>query len=185
MRNQKLMSQREYAKRRGVSHQAVSKAVRDERIPTVDGKIDPVEADKAWEANTNPVVSPKAKAKSETPATLSPSPETQVEIGNGSFAEARRKHEWLRVGEKALHLSRLRKKLVDAETVEVAAFNQARAERDALLNWVDRNSALIAGELGVEERNVHVVLSKYIREFLSEQVEAPLLHEEPQGQAIG
>jgi hypothetical protein len=49
------VSLREYARRRGVSHTAVAKAIRDQRITAeADGSIDPVKADLQWDAETNP-----------------------------------------------------------------------------------------------------------------------------------
>ncbi len=49
-----LLSRRAYAKRRGCSHVAVLKAIREGRISTVDGMIDPDLADREWAANTLP-----------------------------------------------------------------------------------------------------------------------------------
>ena len=47
------VSLREYARRRGVSHTAVQKAIASGRIGTEpDGTIDPDRADLDWEANT-------------------------------------------------------------------------------------------------------------------------------------
>lgn len=51
------VSLREYARRRGVSHTAVGKAIKDGRItPEPDGSIDPVKADLEWDAQTNPAM---------------------------------------------------------------------------------------------------------------------------------
>lgn len=48
-----LMGVREYARHRGVSHVAVMKAVKAGRISNIDGKIDPVVADREWAQNTD------------------------------------------------------------------------------------------------------------------------------------
>ncbi|MBN9475395.1 MAG: hypothetical protein ABS43_01735 [Bordetella sp. SCN 67-23] len=53
-----LMGIREYARHRGVRHRAVQKAIESGRIRSVDGedgrpKIDPVQADRDWELNTD------------------------------------------------------------------------------------------------------------------------------------
>lgn len=47
-----LITQAEYARRRGVAKSAVTKAVSERRITLIDGKIDPVVADIQWERNT-------------------------------------------------------------------------------------------------------------------------------------
>lgn len=49
-----LVSQRAYARHRGTTHRAVQKAIESGRIATHDGKIDPAEADRMWELNTDP-----------------------------------------------------------------------------------------------------------------------------------
>lgn len=49
-----LVSQREYARRRGVTHRAVQKAIMAGRIMAHDGKIDPAQADTDWPLNTDP-----------------------------------------------------------------------------------------------------------------------------------
>ncbi len=48
-----LISQREYARRLGVSHVAVQRAVKAGRISTVNGKIDPAQAGQQWQENTD------------------------------------------------------------------------------------------------------------------------------------
>jgi hypothetical protein len=47
-----LISQAEYAKHRGCSEAAVSKAISKNRISLIDGKIDPTVADMQWAKNT-------------------------------------------------------------------------------------------------------------------------------------
>lgn len=47
-----LITQSEYARRRGVAKSAVAKAVSEGRISLVNGKIDPAVADIQWEQNT-------------------------------------------------------------------------------------------------------------------------------------
>ena len=47
-----LISQADYAKHRGVSEAAVSKAIKDKRITLTEGKIDPVAADAQWARNS-------------------------------------------------------------------------------------------------------------------------------------
>ena len=49
------MSRRQYAAHRGVSHTAVGKAISSGRISLEpDGSIDPVTADRQWDAQTDP-----------------------------------------------------------------------------------------------------------------------------------
>ncbi|MCA3459333.1 MAG: hypothetical protein IOD03_19310 [Methylocystis sp.] len=49
------VSRRQYAAHRGVSHTAVAKALATGRITAeADGSIDPVKADRQWDAATDP-----------------------------------------------------------------------------------------------------------------------------------
>ncbi len=50
-----LISLREFARRNGVSDMAISKAVRAGRLPHVNGKIDPDQAQPVWERIKDPV----------------------------------------------------------------------------------------------------------------------------------
>lgn len=47
-----VITQAEYARRRGCTEGAVRRAIRDGRITLIDGKIDPVAADAQWRRNT-------------------------------------------------------------------------------------------------------------------------------------
>ena len=49
------LSIRAYARRRGVSHVAVLRAIKQGRVPVEpDGTIDPAKADASWERSTDP-----------------------------------------------------------------------------------------------------------------------------------
>ena len=50
-----LITQAEYARRRGVTQAAVCKAVKRCRIPVIEGKLDPLVADVLWKARTDPL----------------------------------------------------------------------------------------------------------------------------------
>ena len=97
--NVELITQAEYARRRGVAKSAVAKAVAERRISLIDGKIDPSVADIQWERNT------RARADSgrattegaplgfEVPAATGPAPTTAPtsdEQGEYSVNRARR-----------------------------------------------------------------------------------------------
>ena len=50
-----LISLREFARRNGVSDRAIGKAVKSGRLPSVDGKIDPDQAQEVWDRIKDPV----------------------------------------------------------------------------------------------------------------------------------
>lgn len=64
--NVELITQAEYARRRGVAKSAVAKAVAERRITLIEGRIDPSVADIQWERNT------RARADSGRPVSARP-----------------------------------------------------------------------------------------------------------------
>jgi hypothetical protein len=94
-----LISMREYSRRRGVAVSAVSKAVKSKRITLVRGKIDPIKANKQWDANTQPgqrAVNTRRKAPSAAPPPAAADPgqtrDTPDQQPN-SYATARARRE--------------------------------------------------------------------------------------------
>jgi len=153
-----LVSVRQYAKHRGVSHTAVQKAVKQGRIKLTDGKVDVQAADRDWSRNSSPVNAPKPPART-------------VPTGDGpasgpTYAQSRAVRE--------LYLARLAKiefeeraaKLVSRDEVTVAAFTTARTVRDNLLNVPDRLAAMLAAE--DDPTRVHEILTEEIRKALIE-----------------
>ena len=59
-------------------------------------------------------------------------------------------------------------KLVDANEVEQAAFNRARAVRAAWESWPNRVAGPLAAALGVEMRTTRIALEQFVREHLLE-----------------
>ena len=62
-----LVSQRAYARHRGVSLAAVQKAIRSRRIRLVDGRIDVDRADREWARNTRPQREPLSYSAPQPP----------------------------------------------------------------------------------------------------------------------
>jgi hypothetical protein len=137
------ISIRAYARHRGVSHTAVEKAIAAGRIGTLaDGSIDPATADAEWERNT---FYPHGGA----------SPQ---------YAQARTVHEHYRARLARLDYEERVGQLVSK--VEVAAFNQYRRFRDAMLNIPDRISAQLAAE--TDAARVYEILAAEIRKTLGD-----------------
>jgi hypothetical protein len=154
-----LVSFRQYAKHRGVSHTAVEKAVKQGRIRTTpEGKLDVEQADRDWGRNSSPVNAPRQASRAAEP---------NDGAGRGpTYAQSRAVRE--------LYLARLAKiefeeraaKLVSRDEVTVAAFTKARTVRDNLLNIPDRVAAMLAAES--DPTRVHQILSDEIRKALIE-----------------
>jgi DNA-binding transcriptional regulator YhcF (GntR family) len=154
-RKRKLVSQREYARRRGVSHVSVQRAVKSGRISTATGKIDPARADREWRTNTdrskprNRITGrPKhARAQGEPSEPMDLDDAHEPHGGNGTatgYAKARAARELYQAQLVKLELDRQRGTLVRADQVRVAAFNSARNARDQLMALPHRVAAILA-----------------------------------------
>jgi hypothetical protein len=177
-----LISLREYARRRGVSHSSVRRAVRSGRITTINGKIDPARADIEWAENTdltkprNSVtgvpkmvrdpVGPAEPMDLEGHAEIDPSP---VPSGPGSartFAKARTAREGYEARIAKVKYERLTGQLISADEVRVAAFNRARRTRDLLLALPDRLAPVLSATKTSEE--CHRILTEELTRICEE-----------------
>lgn len=169
------LSQRAYARHRGVSHVSVKKAIDAGRIILgVDGTIDPAVADRQWEANT---VQPKhcmkhatAAPKAATKATIGvAAPAATDQPGKGmNLLTARTANEIVRAQTGKVRLAKLKGELIDRNQAIAQVFKLARTERDAWVNWPTRVSAEMAATLGVDPHTMHIALESVVREHLLE-----------------
>lgn len=154
----KGMSYRAYAKHRGVSPEAVSKAVRTGRITaTTDGKIDPDKADRQWEANTDPSRNVQRDAK----ASAGDADTASSASGLPPYAQSRAIREAYEARLSKLEFEVKTGKLINADEVRVAAFNVGRITRDKLMGLPDRVSSILSGLSDSHE--IHKLLSAEIR----------------------
>lgn len=179
------LSVREYARRRGVSHTAVRKAVLAGRIPQEpDGTIDPVKADAAWDAQTDPAKRPAGKA-SPVIATAAPPREAAMAApvpaatGGGSsfdggkatganFAQARTMHEVAKAQRARIQVQRLKDEVIDRANALALVFKLARQERDAWVTWPARVAGQMAAEAGIDPHTMQVLLETHVRAHLNE-----------------
>ncbi len=184
------VSLREYARRRGVSHVAVMKAIRAGRLtPEPDGTLNPAKADAQWDTRTDPARRPEppedepAQAD-ETPRTSDPDkpgdvaaatrPAATIEPapqGAATFTQARTAHEIAKAQRARIQVQRLREEVVDRAQATAEVFRLARRERDAWVNWPARVAALMAAELGLEPHTMQKVLEGHVRDHLNELAE--------------
>jgi hypothetical protein len=177
------LSIRAYARRRGVSHVAVLRAIKQGRVPVEsDGTIDPAKADASWHRSTDPSRAkskPSPSAQKFHPvgaAALGSVRETLKEQGlpaggNVTFVQARTAHEIAKAHLARLRLQRMKGELVDRARAAALVFRLAREERDSWLNWPARVAALIAAELGVEAHEVQKLIEAHVRGHLTELAE--------------
>lgn len=184
------LSRRAYAKHRGVTENAVRKAIVSGRIELEpDGTIDPVKADLAWAKRTDPAQRRQSKTgsssvpRAEAPAEkIKPVPVSAVEAvrdtlreageaptaGGMNYVTARTANEVIKAQERRLRLGKLKGELVDRVKATTTVFMLARRERDAWVQWPARVAALIAAELGIDAHRMETVLDKHVRQHLTE-----------------
>lgn len=162
-RGKRYLGVREYADRRGVSIQAVQKALRAGRIrKTSTGKIDAASADRDWEANS------AATPRTGRAVSMSANPE-QPDPGmpeKRSLAEARRQKEWALAEKHQIEVDVRKGELIERKQVLREQFDTYRAVRDRLLGIPDR----LADELAVESdpADIHALLTAEVRHALGE-----------------
>ena len=184
----RVASQREVARRLGISHTALQKAQRAGRIaPEADGSwdIDTVRARLADSSDPTrktaklaPAPSPTmppaprspapAPAPAPSPAPLSsPSPEPLPRAAQNTFHDARTANEVLKAQERRLRLDERKGKLVDKARALLLVHRLAKEERDAILAWPARVAAEMAAELGVDVHRLQTMMDTRLRQHLA------------------
>ena len=161
-------SNRELARRIGVSETAVRRAEKAGRIGReADGSWDLAKVQAAWSSNTDPSQqrrSPGRGSAGPTGRAMKPVPEAAVgavrdtlresgepvSAGGMTFMQARTANEVLKAQERRVRLQRMKGELVDRAKAVAQVFKLAREERDAWVNWPARVAAMMASELEVD-----------------------------------
>lgn len=156
-----------YARRRGVSHVAVLKAIKAGRIEKEpDGTIDPAKADAAWERNTNKAQKRKVEKSSDADAHVG----LPIVNSGPSFAQSRAIKEAYNARLAKLSYEEKSGALVRTDTVKVAWFNTLRVLRDRALNLPDRLAPLLAAE--TDPKIVRDLLEEELRTVLTDAADA-------------
>lgn len=164
-----LLTQKEYADRKGWSKQYVNQLVKKGRIPLHGDKIDPVVADAALARDRDPTRAPPFRTDSMAQATTPNGPGQPDPTGlHGSFAKAWAVREHYRALRERLEYDRLVEKLVVVQEVEDAVFEATRDIRDSFEGAAARIGNTIAGKFGLDERQVHDIITSEFRTTLQE-----------------
>jgi hypothetical protein len=182
-------SNRELARRIGISETAVRRAEKAGRIGRdADGSWDLTKVQAAWSSNTDPSQQrrPPGRGQSRPVRTaMKPVPEAAVgavretlresgepvSAGGMTFVQARTANEVLKAQERRVRLQRMKGELVDRAKAVAQVFKLARDERDAWVNWPARVAAVMAAELEVDPHKLHTILERQVREHVAELVE--------------
>ena len=178
------LSIRAYAQHRGVSHTAVAKAIKAERISKeLDGTIDPAKADAQWERNTLPSQNLNTGATKPAPKVATPPVSTPVFTAPVANRELQPPLETGRISApdyqtsraiREAYAARLAKleyeertaKLISSDEVEMRTFNLARRLRDRMQTIPRRLAAALAAEQ--DPRVIEQRLDDEIRQALEE-----------------
>jgi hypothetical protein len=180
----RVASQREVARRLGISHTALQKAQRAGRIaPEADGNwdIENVRArladssDPTRKTATLPPAAPPTMPmpmapRPAAPTSISaphPAPEPLPRAAQNTFHDARTANEVLKAQERRLRLDERKGKLVDKARALLLVHRLAKEERDAILAWPARVAAEMAAELGVDAHRLQTMMDTRLRQHLA------------------
>lgn len=170
-----LLSQHDYAKRRGVSRQYISKLVTEGVLPLKDGKIDPVQADAILEARREPARQTHQQHNAVLDG-IAPLPAQGRSIPDAELPRLLLKTRIKSESEKAKLLEIKAKveagKYVDIDEVRAAAFKQARIVRDHLTILADRIAPLLANIS--DPREIHRIIEEEHNKALEELSKPPV-----------
>lgn len=167
------LSGRAYAKRRGVTHEAVRKAIRTGRISVrPDGTINPRTADRQWARNTDET-KPRNSVSGDPKHRRTPGEPSAPAGGKGasapgaaSYTAARAMREVYNARLARIEFEKAEGRLVNADEVKATAFEVARRVRDSVLSVPDRISSILAGY--TDEADVRRELVAELRKALEE-----------------
>ena len=174
----RVASQREVARRLGVSHTALQKAQRAGRIaPEADGARD-IERVRARLADSSDPVRKTATLAQPNPvpsrpvapppvAAMPPAADPLPRAAQKTFHDARTANEVLKAQERRLRLDERKGKLVDKARALLLVHRLAKEERDAILAWPARVAAEMAAELGVDAHRLQTMMDTRLREHLA------------------
>lgn len=186
-----LISISEAARQIGINKSTLSRQVESRAIRSHDGKVRLSEVVADRSANVNLAQSRRRSAKAKPPAAAAAGPKNattgargatkpnadatggddDLELVDGklvTFSQAQRIKENYLARQRALEFEVAAGRLVDRAAATKLFFEKARQFRDAWLNWPARISTLMASDLGVEDRKLAEVMTKYVRQHLTE-----------------
>lgn len=167
-----LVSMSEYARRRGCTEAAVRRAVKDERITLIDGRVDPVAADAQWARNTRV----RAGSRSADDANLrlsranghTSSDDEEPQVDDYYTVKARRERAEADMAE--LRLAEQRGELIRRADTHSAWAKRTSSLRESILQIPARLSPILAAE--ADQAKVHDIIQAELHAVLAQVSEA-------------
>lgn len=176
-----LISQAEYARRRGCSKQAVSKAVKAGRVTLIDGQIDPEIADREWARNTDPEQQERGApeqfeiTQARVQASAHEAEPPVVREDNPLLIDAKARTEKLRADLLEIEIREKRGELIVANDARRVQFNLARSTRNAILAVPARLAPLLAPIADAAE--IERVLEAELRKICQQLATTPAVEQ--------
>ena len=143
-----LMTKAAYARHRGCDEKAVRKAIAEQRISTIDGKIDPTVADIQWANNTRARAGSAAPAGQDLPR-LAPPPAAQAPAAapapDDDYQAFRKRRERAEAEEAEMRTARMAGRLIDRDSTERAVYDAFHQLRDAVMSTAPRAAPKVLG----------------------------------------
>ncbi|TSE28135.1 hypothetical protein Tther_02335 [Tepidimonas thermarum] len=165
------VSIRAYAQHRGVSHEAVRKAIAAGRITLEPGgTIDPAKADAQWNQRTRVAQPPVSQATTKATTANAAAQAAGEDALSANYHKARTVREAYAARLAKLEYEERQGKLINADEVKVTVFNLARRLRDRMQQIPRQVSAQIVAAVAAkpDPREVEDILDQAIREALIE-----------------
>lgn len=143
-----LITLADYAKHRGCSKAAVTKAAQAGRITLIEGKIDPLIADAQWKANSRARM-PARAGRDEEGLPAAPPPTGAAAPAVDDYWQSRGRREAAEAESAELKVAELRGELIRVSAVETVWSASLAATREHLLQVRARLAPLLAAESDV------------------------------------
>jgi|SRR5579859_2463709 len=168
----RLITQAAYARHRGISREAVGKAVKKGWITLINGKIDPKRADRDWAKNTLDRVGQPAKRARKAPKARAKPAKQGSDDDQFTYTQARTQRERANAKLAELDLKERAGMLINADEARAHTFHNQRALRDLFVGITDR----VAPRLILQpEQVVRHVIDEEIQRTLAVIANAPTL----------
>ena len=166
---QQLLTQKEYADRKGWSKQYVNQLVKKGRIPLKDGRIDPEVADAALAKSRDPAQDRTFKTAPMTAEILKDEAgHPLAPTAQSSFSKVRTVREYYRALREQLEYEQLTGKLVPLSDVKASCTYAAIEIRNGYRVATMRAGQAVAAKFHLEEREVLEVIKAEINVALTE-----------------
>ncbi len=163
-----LITQAEYARRRGVAKSAVARAVAERRITLIDGKVDPVVADVQWEHNTRARADGGRSTTTPAPGAVPPALPTSEPVaptaGDGGYSANRARREQYEADMAQMKMLEQQGDLVRVAEVRAEMAKRIGQVRTNMLQIPARLAPLLAAES--DQAVVYAMLDAELRSAL-------------------